>query len=188
MENKNIIIALVKAQREISPPTKSGTNPMFKNKYATLDDILNSVRGALSKYEIIATCSVERDEFGFYALARLLHVSGEVLESKFPMMLEKQTNQGIASARTYAFRYVLCNILALPSDEDDDGNATLKPYQVKELEETIGGDEALADMVLKGYEKKYKKPVRHFGEIRQEDFAPAIAKLKSNPKPIQRAV
>ncbi len=195
MEQKNIIAALVKSQLEITAPKKSGLNGAFArgnspgSAYATLDDILNAVRDSLAKNGIAITCSVERNEFGFYAFARLLHTSGEMIESKFPMLLEKQTNQGIASARTYAFRYVLCNLLALPSDEDDDGNASsLTEQQQKELKSLIGDDDALENRVLKGYERKYKKPVKTFADIRQEDFAPAISALKATSRPHARAV
>lgn len=188
MDNKNLIAALLKAQLDIRPPTKEGCNPMFKSKYATLDAIYHACRGPLARNGLILSHSVEVDEGGrYFLLTTLLHSSGESLTNKFPMLLEKQTNQGIASANTYACRHATCNLLALPADEDDDGNiASLTHSQQKELEELVGDDIGLENNVLKGYERKYKKPVRSFADIRQEDFAPAIARLKSNPKPIQR--
>jgi len=214
MEQKNIIAALLKAQKEITPPNKSGTNPMYKNKYATIDDILNAVREPLTENGIVMTCSVERDEHGIYALARLIHSSGEYIESKFPMLLEKQTNQGIASARTYAFRYVVCNILSLPSDEDDDGNLAsfpekktgpifkdsvktsskvvkgefLQADEVQQIENLIGSDHDLADRILAGYSQKYKEPIATFYDLRKSDYPALLTRISAmkNPKPIAR--
>lgn len=190
MNNKNLISALLKAQVAIRPPTKEGVNPMFKNKYATLDAIYHSCRHALADNGLLLTHSVEIDEQGrYFLITTLLHESGETMSNKFPMLLEKQTNQGIASARTYACRYATCNLLALPSDEDDDGNTScLTADQAKEIENLVGNDNVLADRVLKGYERKYKKPVKSFSEIKQSDFMPAIQALKSNPRPIARSV
>lgn len=190
MENKNLIAALLKAQLEIKPPSKEGVNPMFKNKYATLDAIYHSCRKPLADNGLLLSHSVEIDEKErYFLITTLLHISGEFIQNKFPMLIERQTNQGIASARTYACRYATCNLLALPSDEDDDGNTTsLTQAQQQELKDAVGGDDALAERVLKGYERKYRKPVRSFADIKQEDFAPAISKLKENPRPIQRNV
>jgi len=213
MEQKNIIAALIKAQKLIVPPSKSGTNPMYKSKYATLDDILSSVRESLIECDLILTCSVERDDLGHYALARLIHSSGEFIESKFPMLLEKQTNQGIASARTYAFRYAVCNILALPS-EDDDGNAAslpekkikpdikdnvksaskivegdfLQSHEVSAIEKLIGQDHELADRILAGYSQKYKEPIATFYDLRKSDYPALLTRISAmkNPKPIAR--
>lgn len=187
---KNLIAALLKAQEMIRPPAKEGVNPMFKNKYATLDAIYHACRGALAENGLLLSHSVDCDDQGRYFLVTtLFHESGETMSNRFPMLIEKQTNQGIASARTYACRYATCNLLALPSDEDDDGNAAcLTPKQAEEIEKLVGSDEQLANRVLKGYERKYKKPVKSFSEIKQSDFMPAIQALKNNPRPIARNV
>lgn len=187
-EQSKIISALIKAQQQIKPPTKEGTNPMFKSKYATLDAIYHACRKPLADNGLVLSHSVDLDEQGrFFLLTTLYHISGESMVTKFPMLIEKQTNQGVASARTYACRYATCNLLALPSDEDDDGNAScLTKEQTQQIESLVGSDQMLADRVLKGYERKYKKPVRSFSEIRREDFEPAINALKNSPKPIVR--
>jgi len=192
MENKNIIAALVKAQSEIKSPAKSGWNPMYKSNYSTLDDIYVSCRGALAKNGLVLFHSVEyevcpQSHVGrYYLLTTLLHSSGESIANRFPMFIEKQTNQGIASARTYACRYAIANLLSLPSDEDDDGNVSSSNAdqqkqvdQQKQIEELVGEDKELAGRILKGYEKKYKTSVTSFKDIKPEDFAPTIAKLKA---------
>jgi len=171
VESKNIITALLKAQSEIRPPKKEGINPMFKNKYATLDAIYLACRKPLSDNGLALSHSVDIDEQGRYFLVTtLFHISGESITNKFPMLVEKQTNQGIASARTYACRYATCNLLAIPGDEDDDGN--LSSVQVKEIEGYVGGDKELADRILKGYK------VKSFAEIDAKNFTPIINTLQ----------
>jgi len=213
MENKNIIAALVKAQLKIGSIPKNGTNPMYKSKYATLDDILNAVRLTLADEGCIISYSIERNEQGHFAVVRLMHISGEVLESKFPMVLEKQTNQGVASARTYACRYALCNLLALPSGEDDDGNAAevqtqkkrpslfkdsvkkeggeefsdeatyLNCEQVAALEKLVGADTELADRILQGWSTRYQEPVQTFYDIKVDDFGKTLHRLQLMKNP-----
>jgi hypothetical protein len=173
MENKNLIAALVKAQAEIKPPAKEGVNPMFKNKYATLDAIYHSCRKALANNGLVLSHSVEEENGRYTLVTTLHHVSGEMLQNKFPMLVEKNTNQGIASARTYACRYATCNLLALPGDEDDDGNASaLSSAQQKEIEGLIDGDNDLADKILRGYR------VKSLSEIESKNFVPIVKNLQ----------
>lgn len=171
MENKNIIAALLKAQSEIKAPKKEGVNPVFKNKYATLDAIYNACRRPLHDNGLVLSHSVEVDDQGKYALiTTLFHTSGEIILNKFPMFIEKLTNQGIAAARTYACRYATCNLLAIPGDEDDDGN--LSSEQVKEIEEYVGKDKALTDRILKGY------GVKSLADINKKNFTPIVNNLQ----------
>lgn len=63
-------------------------------------------------------------------LTRITHVaSGDSIEATAPLMLDKQTAQGLGSAITYMRRYALLSILGLVADVDDDGNQaeTAKP-------------------------------------------------------------
>ena len=180
MERKNIITALIKAQKEIRPPAKSGVNPQFKSKYATLDDVYMACREALAKNGLVLSHSVECEEGRYFLLTTLLHESGESISNKFPMMIEKQTNQGIASARTYACRYATCNLLALPSDEDDDGNAaSLTHSQQKEIEQLIGGEKDLEDRIIKGYQSKLDKKIKTIGDIPAKEFGPIVRNLQA---------
>ena len=173
-ETKNLIAALVKAQGEIKAPVKEGVNPMFKNKYATLDAIYHACRKPLANNGLVLSHSVEVDEGGRYFLITMLyHTSGEKMSNRFPMFIEKQTNQGIASARTYACRYATCNLLALPGDEDDDGNASITSTQQKEIEELVGDDTALTDRILKGYK------VKSLSDIPAKNFVPIVKNLQN---------
>jgi hypothetical protein len=183
-DKANLISALVKAQMEIRPPSKEGVNPMFKNKYATLDAIYSAIREPLATNGLSLSHSVEVDEQNRYFLVTtLMHSSGEFMQNKFPMVVEKLTNQGIASARTYACRYATCNMFALPSDEDDDGNAAegrkgkvveekLSADQCSQIEAYTSQDKELEKRILNGYK------VRSLSDIAVTNFAPIMKTLQ----------
>lgn len=164
MENGNqtLLAALVKAQLEIKPPIKDKVNPRFKSSYASLDAIYNACRGVLAKHGLVLTHSIESIEGKTYLKTSLLHVSGESLSTLFPMMIEQQTSQGLASARTYACRYSTASLLALPSDEDDDAEKAEQSERVikftglsgdmkKKIEDAVGEDIGLMNRILKTY-------------------------------------
>lgn len=153
MENKNVIAALIKAQEQMSAPKKTGENPRFRNKYAKLDDIYTSCQSALRENGLFLTHDVQTTEQTTYLITKIYHTSGEMVQSFFPMVLEQQTNQSIASARTYACRYSLCNLLAINFDEDDDGNAADAVF-IDTIEGLLKQFPALRDRILKGYRVK----------------------------------
>lgn len=159
IESKNVIEALVKAQLHIKAPKKNGVNPMFKNRYATYEDIVEAVRLPLANEGLTLYHTTTGD--GQTLLTRLYHISGQYLENVFPMKVEKPNSQGMASANTYAKRQSICNLLGLAGDEDDDANAackndkqTLTEEQTEVLEEYIAGDAAITERILKGYKVK----------------------------------
>ena len=125
-----LIAALAKAQSAISSPsrnrevkvkTKSGYTYTFR--YATLDHIIEAIRKPLTENGLWFTQVLESDEGGKYRLiTRLLHESGESIESRTPLLVENAGSQGFGSALTYMRRYALTALLGIAADEDDDAN------------------------------------------------------------------
>lgn len=122
-----IAIALLAAQKELKAITKDATNPHFKNKYASLDAIIDAVRPVLNKHGLAVTQGTktpDRDEAGrvtaFTVVTTLLHESGESLSSDVVVPLAKSDAQGAGGALTYGRRYGLSALLCLATDEDDD--------------------------------------------------------------------
>ena len=133
LQHRNpLIAALAKAQSVISSPprnrevkvrTKSGGTYSFR--YATLDHIIEAIRKPLTENGLWFTQVLESDEGGKYRLiTRLLHESGESIESRTPLLVENTGSQGFGSALTYMRRYALTALLGIAADEDDDANAT----------------------------------------------------------------
>ncbi len=125
-----LIAALAKAQsvmtsparnREVKVRTKSGGTYSFR--YATLDHIIEAIRKPLTENGLWFTQVLESDEGGKYRLiTRLLHESGESIESRTPLLVENTGSQAFGSALTYMRRYALTALLGIAADEDDDAN------------------------------------------------------------------
>lgn len=123
--------ALVKAGAELEPVSKDATNPAFRNKYATLDAIMEQVRPVLAAHGLCVLQGVTHPEtvdgrvIGLSVETRLLHLSGEWVSTVVTLPVEKATAQGAGSSISYGRRYGLSAILGLTA-EDDDGNADSK--------------------------------------------------------------
>jgi len=118
--------ALAKFNAKVVKVEKDGTNPFLKNKYATLDNIVDAVRPLLAEHGLSVVQVPTDAEGGAIAMTTiLLHESGEWLESGTLIMKPvKQTPQEIGSVLTYARRYQLSAFLSLNTGEDDDGNSS----------------------------------------------------------------
>jgi len=128
---QEIYKSLVKAQGEFSAIPFDAKNPHFGNKYASLTGTQEHVRPILSKHGLGLIQSVESLESRYYVQSRLIHESGEWIQSSIELMVDKKNMQGLGSATTYAKRYAAQAILGLSGDEDDDGNAAAKDYSHK---------------------------------------------------------
>jgi hypothetical protein len=118
--------ALVKFHSVMGKVSKDAANPFFKNKYASLSNIIEAVTKPLNDngLSILQLPSIE----GLTTL--LLHESGEWISSVSATPVKDATDpQKLGSAITYARRYALGAILSLNIDEDDDGQkaATAPP-------------------------------------------------------------
>lgn len=120
-----IFAALVKAHGDIRAIGKDSTNPHFKNKYASLDAIVENVRPILAAHGLAVTQSSEAVGEGkaLNVYTTLIHESGEFLTSCAYVPIAKQDAQGAGGALTYGRRYSIAALLALATEEDDDGNA-----------------------------------------------------------------
>lgn len=118
----NIAVALVKFNGEVSKIEKDSSNPHFKNKYASLDNIIDEIRPILHKHGLSIMQFPGGDGDKFTMTTMLLHESGEWIESQ-PIVMKPVKNdpQGIGSCTTYARRYSLSAFLSLNTGEDDDG-------------------------------------------------------------------
>lgn len=118
----SLAAALSKAQAEIQPAVKDKLNPHLKTRYASLDSVMDAVRGPLASHGLSVVQMPDADEPGYLALTtRLMHASGEWLEGRCRIRLGKDDAQGFGAALSYAKRYALAAMLGVASDEDDDG-------------------------------------------------------------------
>ena len=124
----NIAKALVESHKTFKPVAQSGMNPHLRSKYSTIADYLNAVQGALLSNGICITQSVSKTDVGIAVTTKLIHTSGEWIESEACVLpVEKPNAQAVGSAISYARRYSLAAFLGIAAGtEDDDGAAASK--------------------------------------------------------------
>lgn len=119
---KALAKALFLAQGQLRGVGKDGTNPHFKSKYATLENVTDTIRPVLQNAGIVFMQSPGLvDEHGVMSLTTtFIHAeSGETCNSVIGVPLAKRDPQGMGSAITYACRYSLMALLGLPPVDDD---------------------------------------------------------------------
>lgn len=122
----HLYAAIHKAQAKIETVRKNGENPHFRSKYATLDEIWETVRKAVNEAGLVVFCSIEKRDGERVMVTHLAEASsGEEISCAFPIAAAANTPQAIGSALTYARRYTLTALLEIVTGdgEDDDGEA-----------------------------------------------------------------
>lgn len=122
---KTIAPALLKAQKLIGGATKGAANPFFKSKYADYGAVLEACKDHLNENGIMILQPHTANERGSFVETILIHESGEWVSSETQVICAKQNDpQALGSAITYARRYGLQSLLAMPA-EDDDGESAM---------------------------------------------------------------
>jgi hypothetical protein len=124
--HRNVFMALVAAQQEMSAPLKDATNPAFRSKYADLSSVVNAVAPALNKHGVCFVHYTLREDGREFMVTALVHGESETkVECAIPVIVGKNDMQGYKSATTYAKRIGLESVTGV-APEDDDGNAAAR--------------------------------------------------------------
>lgn len=122
-----LILAVHRVQGAVGGVKKDAKNPHFKNRYATLEAVIDAARPALQANGMAFTQAPGAIVDGAVEITTMLmHTSGEWLRSTLHVPLAKRDAQGVGSAITYGCRYSLMAALGLPP-VDDDGQAAVAP-------------------------------------------------------------
>jgi len=84
MTTKNLAAALIKFHDTGAAAKKSNNNPYFKSKYASLEEVIETVRAEAGKCGLTFTQLVDFDEHQIFVTTILMHESGECLTSRTP--------------------------------------------------------------------------------------------------------
>ena len=107
--------ALAKAQGEMQFAEKSGTNPHFKSKYATLAAVVDACKTALSNNEIAVIQHGHESDTGVTLETIFYHSSGQYISAGLTHVpAGKHDAHGYGSALTYARRYALATACGIP--------------------------------------------------------------------------
>jgi hypothetical protein len=125
----DLCTALSKAQGIMAVAKFDSVNPFFSDakagkiaKYASLAQVWEVARKPLTDNGLSVIQPVEEHEHGIMVTTRLLHVSGQWIESSITMPLDKRTSQAVGSAISYGRRYSLAAMVGVVADDDDDAN------------------------------------------------------------------
>lgn len=123
--------ALAKAQGEMSGVKKGKTNPHFKTTYADLASAIAATREAFSEngLSFVQLTNSEPGSVDVSIVTRLMHESGQWIESVLNVRATQQTPQGLGSAITYGRRYSLMAMVGIAPEDDDGETASQKPPQ-----------------------------------------------------------
>lgn len=152
VETHELAAALAKSHTEMAIAGLNSDNPFFKSKYADLSEIVRASRPVLSKNGISVPQILIDSEDGSWLVSRMMHTSGQWIESKVRIKPPKGDIHSYASMVTYLKRYsygALTGVVS--SDEDDDaetvvadgrdvfakGTALNKNYKAKNASESI---------------------------------------------------
>jgi len=159
-----LFAALAKAQAEIKNAEQDAEAQAgsYSYRYATLDSVLNAIRGPLAKNGLSIVQMPMRRKEGEVELLGLTtilgHSSGQMIENYFEMYPPKRDPQGIGSAMTYMRRYTAMALCGISGAADDDAQTaqpeaeTITPAEadkILELADDLFGsdaDELLARM------------------------------------------
>lgn len=131
-QTDQIADALSKALAEYETAKKSGINSHLRAKYATLQDVCESLQGPLSKNGLAPVVVQPRllgdgEHAQWVAYGVLRHKSGQWYAGYFPLLAPKSDMQSLVSALTYAKRALTLSLTgAWTGEVDDDGHSTRK--------------------------------------------------------------
>lgn len=160
-ENINeLATALSKAQGQMGGASKTADNPFFKSKYADLGSVIAAVKEPLAENGLSYVQFPFALEGTVGVTTRLMHSSGQFMESSFSIPAPKNDPHTYGGLVSYCRRFSLQSILGIPS-EDDDGNAVtqaaksvITPEQVHSVKAMLELTESDEGKFLKAYDIK----------------------------------
>ena len=168
-------MALVIAQSQMGGAVKDSKNPFFKSNYADLTSVIKAIKEPLSDNGLCYVQFPITIANGIGVTTRLIHESGEWLESEYSLPTMKNDPQSYGSAISYARRYSLQSLFGIPSVDNDGESAMIRgtvyisERQYDELSELIKDSGTVADKFNKafGIDELSLLDVTYFNKARQ---------------------
>lgn len=182
MEERNLTVyeKLVKVQTELKAP-KGQYNSFGKYKYRSCEDIVESVKPILSKYNLGLNLSDELvligDRYYIKATASIINPAGDDIVAtayaREPQELKGMSDSQITgTASSYARKYALNGLFAI----DDTKDADTDEFTKQQLDKTLL-DEATKLQIDLGNVAKYLK--KSVGELTNDDLQKCINQKKA---------
>lgn len=187
-----LLTALVAARKRFRPVVKESSAQIRAGQpyhYADLQTVIDSTMPALLENSLVVLQVVDAETS--LLVTRLSHVSGQWVESRFPLNFD-QSPQGVGSSLTYFRRYSLLALLCVAAEDDDGASAqssstvkragstkTITERQVDKLWAVARAHGWTDDAVEKHLTVRYK--VTSSAEIRMAAFDALLKELEAGP-------
>lgn len=127
---------LLEFQKKSVKLTKDSSNPFFKSKYVSLNEVLGKIQEPLSELGVVIVQMPQENGL----LTRLVDTEDDTFVEGFMPYVGATDAQKLGSCNTYNRRYSLVSLLSL-GDQDDDGNtASAVTPKKKEQDKIVDGD------------------------------------------------
>ena len=170
--------AMAKAQAEMGGAVKDSSNPFFKSSYADLTSVIKAIKEPFANngLSFVQFPISAPDHIG--VTTRLMHESGEWLESECFLPLTKADPQSCGSILTYCRRYALSAMCGIPAVDDDcemamvRGKSYISERQYDELLDLIEQSNTDLDKFRKAF------AIESLGDMETGHFTKAKSMLK----------
>ena len=115
-----LVNALVKAQKEIDHVVQDGNNPFFKSDYATLKEVIDSVKKPLNDNGILLQQESHDCDNGACVETIFYGHGGKLSTGRVTIPASKHDPQAYGSALSYAKRYSLLMACGVATKKEDD--------------------------------------------------------------------
>jgi hypothetical protein len=121
--NAKLYEALAQAQSEMLDIQFTGENCYYKDRYATLGDLIRMSRPALTKYGLCVFQDIRKIDDIDVLRTTLAHTSGQSISTEVPIRPSKNTLNVIGSYIAYMRRISMASLLGIcvHDSDDDDG-------------------------------------------------------------------
>lgn len=115
-------------------------NPAFKSRYASLAEVLETVKGVAAKHRLAIVQALDSEDGKVIVHTSIRHADGTTFPAgRLSVKAEGMTPQQIGSAITYLRRQSLMTAVGISTDLDDDGAASSKPAAFSPASSTAPG-------------------------------------------------
>lgn len=164
--------SMIKARTEIESVIKDKNG--YGYKYATLDNVINMLKGVLPKYGLGFAQFPESINGKDGVTTIVMHESGEYMSARYEMEATEMKGTNLTQQKgasiTYTRRYSLCSVFGIPTEEDTDGVIEEEKSSVKEekssVEDIIKGIEE--KMTLDNWKVHYAKAIKLYPKGTEE--------------------
>ena len=125
-DTTEVFAAFAKAQGQMGGAVKDSANPFFKSKYSDLPSVVAAIKAPFAANNLAFVQGTGYRDGLAVITTRIVHASGQWIESEMAGPVAKSDPQGLGSAISYYRRYSLQSLCGIPSVDDDAESAMLR--------------------------------------------------------------